>query len=219
MHTDLARAAEVVTHIIAMFMARRRVRIGCIDFAPTLQPLRLFLLLTLVADAARALGQHFVLRHASRPFTSLARIVFHTDQIGVIGWSTGLVMLVVLAFTGREHAVAKLVPIASLAAGIVATFALAYPMLREHRLWLAYLILQIATVLVGVVFVARAWLQGRWFGVAARAVTVLLVGEIATICGPFLGNPFKFWPTANAVSAVTYIVLALELRRSRTVIA
>lgn len=218
MNTDLARIAEAATHILAMYMARRRVRIGCIDFAPTLQPLRLFLLLTLIMDVVRWLGQRLVLRHAARPFTGLARIVFHTDQIGVIGWSTGLVMLVVLAFTGREHAVAKLVPIASLAAGITGTFALAYPALREHKLGLAYLILQIVTVLVGVAFVARAWLQGRWFGVAARAVTVLLVGDIATICGPFLGDPFKFWPTANAVSAVTYIVLALELRRSRTVI-
>jgi hypothetical protein len=138
--------------------------------------------------------------------------------MGVIGWSAGLVMLVVLAFTGRGHAMAKLVPIASLAAGIVATFALSYPALREHRLGLAYLIVQIVTVFVGVAFVARAWLQGRWFDMAARAVTVLLVGELATICGPFLGNPFTHWPTANAVSAVTYIVLAFELRRSRTVV-
>ena len=219
MNTDLAaRIAEATTHIIATCVAWRRVQPGRVDFAPTLQPLRLFLLLTIITDAARAMGQHFVLQHASRPFSGLARIVFHTDQLGMLGWSAGLVMLVVLAFTGRENAVAKLVPLVSLAAGIVATFALSYPTLREHKLGLAYLIVQIATVFVGVGFAARAWLQGRWFDVAARAVTVLLVGEIATICGPFLGNPFKHWPTANAVSAVTYIVLALELRRSHTVV-
>ena len=215
---EFARIAEVATHVIATCVAWRRVQPGRVEFAPTLQPLRAFLLLTLVADTARALGQHFVLRHASRPFTGLARIVFHIDQVGVIGWSTGLVMLVVLAFTGREHITSKITPIASLAAGIVATFALAYPDLREQTLGLAYLVVQIATVFVGVAFAARAWLQARWFGVAARAVTVLLVGDTATICGPFLGSPFQHWATANAVSAVTYVVLALELRRSRAVI-
>jgi len=218
MSTDLARIAEVVTHVIATCVAWRRVQPGRVDFAPTLQPLRLFLLLTLIADAARWLGQRLVLQHASRPFTDLARIVFHVDQAGVIGWSAGLVMLVVLAFAGREHALAKLSPIASFAAGIALSFAHAYPDLRGQNLGLAYLIVQITTVFVGVAFVARAWLQGRWFGVADRAVTVLLVGETATICGPFLGSPFKHWATANAVSAVTFIVLASELRRSRTVI-
>lgn len=218
MSVDVARAAEVVTHIIATCVAWRRVRPGCIDFTPTLQPLRAFLLLTLIADAARALGQHFVLQHASRPFTGLARIVFHIDQVGVIGWSAGLVMLVVLAFTGREHAWSKLSPIASFAAGTALSFAHAYPDLREQKLGLAYLIVQIATVFVGVAFVARTWLQRRWFGVAARAATVLLVGETATICGPFLGNPFKHWATANAISAVTFVVLAWELKRPRTVI-
>ena len=218
MSIDVARVAEVVTHIIATCVAWRRVQPGRVDFVPTLQPLRAFLLVTLVADGARALGQHFVLQHASRPFAGLARIVFHIDQVGVIGWSAGLVMLVALAFTGRENITSKLLPIASLAAGIAATFALSYPALREQKLGLAYLIVQIATVFVGVGFVARAWLQRRWFGVAARAVTVLLVGETATICGPFLGNPFKHWATANAISAVTFVVLAWELKRPRTVI-
>jgi len=127
-------------------------------------------------------------------------------------------MLVVLAFTGRENITSKLLPIASFAAGIALSFAHAYPALREQKLGLAYLIVQIATVFVGVAFAARAWLQRRWFGVAARAVTVLLVGETATICGPFLGSPFEHWATANAISAVTFIVLMWELRRPRSVI-
>jgi hypothetical protein len=219
MNIDVARVAEVVTHIIATCVAWQRVQPGRVDFTPTLQPLRRFLLITLIADAARALGQHFVLQHAARPFAGLARIAFHTDQVGVIGWSAGLVMLVVLAFTGRENITSKLLPIASFAAGIAISFAHAYPELREQKLGLAYLIVQIATVFVGVAFVARAWLQGRWFGVAVRAVTVLLVGDIATICGPFLGSPFEHWATANAISAVTFVVLAWELRHSRTVVA
>lgn len=214
---DAARMAEVATHIIATCVAWRRVQPGRVDFAPTLHPLRAFLLLTLVADTARALGQHFVLRHASRPFVDLARIVFHLDQVGVIGWSAGLVMLVVLAFTGRNNVTLKVLPIASFTVGTALSFAFAYPHLREHRLGLAYLVVQIATVFVGVGFVTRAWLQARWFGVDARAVTVLLVGETATICGPFLGSPFEHWATANAISAVTYVVLMWELRRCTVV--
>lgn len=217
MFIEPARAAEVVAHIVAASSAWQRTRAGRADFTPTLRPLWLFLALTLAVDAFRALGQHATLRDAPRPFTGLARAVFHVDQAGVIGWSAGLVAVVLVAFAERDRRV-LLLPIACFAAGITIAFAFAYPELREQKLGLAYLVVHIATVLVCLGCAALAWFRDRWFGPAARASTVLIVGEIATLFGPYLGEPLKHWATANAISAVTYLVLAWELRRPRTVV-
>jgi hypothetical protein len=218
MIVDPARIAEFVSHAFAATMAWRRVRPGRVDFTPALRPLWLFLALTLAADALRWLGQHSVLRHATRPFTGLQRAVFHVDQVGVIGWHAGLLAIVVLTFTGRERAFAKLAPIASFAFGIAVSLAIAYPDVRAEKLGIAYTIIEIATVLVCIAIVAHSWFRSRWFGIAARAATVLVVGEIATLLGPFLGEPFRYWSTANAISAVAYTILAWELRRSATVL-
>lgn len=218
MTIDPARAAEFLAHGIATLMAWRRTRLGRIEFAPTLRPLWRFLALTLTADVVRGLLQHFVLQDASRPFTGLARAAFHVDQAGVIGWQAGLLAVVVLAFTGKQTPTPKLLPIASCAVGTIVSFAFAYPDLRGDRLAAAYTMLQIATSLACVSISAWAWFQHRWFGIAARAASMLVVGEIATLFGPFLGEPFKHWGAANAVSAVTYLVLARELRCSTTVV-
>jgi hypothetical protein len=214
MNVDPARVAEFVFHCAAVFAAWRRVRLGRVEFTPTLRPLWVFLLITLIADVVRWLGQHFVLQHALRPFTGFARVCFHVDQAGVIGWNAGLLAIVVLAFSERERIAPKLLPIASFAVGTVLSFGFAYPELRAEKLGVAYTIGEIATVLACMVFAAHAWFKTRWFGIAARAVSVLVVAEIATLLGPFLGEPFKNWATANGISAVAYAVLAWELRRS-----
>jgi hypothetical protein len=219
MHVDLARVAEVLAHVIAASIAYKRTRPGRENFAPSLRPLWLFLALTLGADGVRWLGQRFVLQSSPRPFTGFARAVFHVDQLGVIGWNAGLLALVVLAFFGRERVASKLTPIASCAFGVVLAFAFAYPELRAERLGHAYLCVEVVTVLACVAIALHSWLKSRWFGIAARAATVLVVGEIATLLGPFLGEPFRYWSTANAISAVTYTILAWELRRAATLLA
>jgi len=218
MTIDPARAAEFFAHGIAALMAWRRTRPGRVEFTPTLRPLWRFLALTLGADIVRSLLQRFVLQDAPRPFTGLARAAFHVDQAGVIGWQAGLLAVVVLAFTGKQASTPKLLPIASCAAGVILSFAFAYPDLRGDRLATAYTVLQIATSLACVSIGAWAWFQHRWFGIAARAASMLVVGELATLFGPFLGEPFRHWGAANAVSAVTYCVLARELRHSVTVV-
>ncbi len=218
MKFDPARVAEFVFHCAAAIAAWRRTRPGRLEFTPMLRPLWLFLTITLVADVVRALGQHFVLRHASRPFTGLARAVFHVDQLGVVGWNAGLLAIAVLAFSGRDRVAPKLLPIASTATGLALSFAIAYPELRAEKLGTAYLIVEIATVLACLGFAAHAWFKSRWFGVAPRAVSVLIAAEVATLLGPFLGEPFKNWATANAISAAAYAVLAWELRQSVAVV-
>lgn len=217
MNVDLARVAEGITHTATAFMAWRLTRPTHPHHAPQLRPLFWFLGLTLASDGLRLLGQTFVLRNAERPFTGAARVVFYVDQAGVIGWSAGLLAVVVLAFFGRDRASTKLAPIASFAAGATIAFALAYPELRGDKLGHAYTVLEVATVLACIGITSHAWFRDRWFGVAARSVTILVAGEIATLLGPFLGEPFTHWTTANAISAVTYLALAKELRTSAIV--
>jgi hypothetical protein len=218
MNVDPARVAEFVFHCAATIAAWRRTRPGRVEFTPTLRPMWLFLVITLVADVVRWLGQYFVLRHAARPFIGFARACFHVDQAGVIGWNAGLLAIVVLAFSSGGKTAPKLLPIASCTTGLTLSIAFQYPYLRAERLGHAYLVIEIATVLACIGFAAHAWFKSRWFGIAARAVSVLVVAEIATLLGPFLGDPFRYWATANAISAVAYTLLAWELRRTLTVV-
>jgi len=212
----IARGAELIAHVVAAILAYRRTRPGSANFSPALRPLFAFLVTTLAADIIRTIGKHFVLQHAARPFAGAARLVFHVDQAGVIGWHAGLLSVVALAFTGRERMAVKLVPIWSYALGTWMAFAAAYPMLREAKLGHAYLLVQVVTVLASLALAVHAWLRHRWFGSADRAVSLLVVGEIATLLGPFLGEPFRNWATANAISVVVYAFMSLELRRSAT---
>ncbi len=219
MNVDPARIAEFVFHCAATIAAWRRVRLGRVEFTPTLRPLCVFLAVTLIADVVRWFGQRFVLQHAARPFTGLPRACFHVDQAGVIGWNAGLLAIVVLAFSERERIAPKLLRISSIATCLVTSLAFHYPHIRAEKLGTVYLIVEIATVIACIGFAAHAWFKTRWFGIAARAVSVLVVAEVATLLGPFLGEPFKNWATANGISAAAYAVLAWELRRTLTVVA
>jgi len=79
--------------------------------------------------------------------------------------------------------------------------------------------LELLTVLVCLGVAVAAWSRDRWFGIAARSASVLVVAELATLFGTFLGQPLRFWSTANVVSAVAYAVLVWELRRARKMVA
>jgi hypothetical protein len=214
---ELTRVAELLTHAIAATVTYCRTRPGRAGFAPSLRPLFWFLVGTLVADGIRWTIHAKVLRHAARPFVGLARASFHVDQAGIVGWNAGLVMVTILAFTPKARTSLRRVVLGTVVAWLSATCALAmaYPALRGELLGYAYGALQLVTTVVAIVVAARAWGTDAWFGVAPRAASILMAGEVATLLGPYLGQPFRHWGTANLISACAYIILAWELRRSR----
>lgn len=217
----LPRVAELVTHAAALVVARQQIRPGARFCAPSLRPLSWFLGATLLADVVRGAIQFFVLHEAARPFTGWHRVAFHLDQLGVVGWNAGLVAVTMLAFLERKSPPIRwpLVHVAttSLAAWLV--LVATYPMMRGPKLEDAYMRLELLTVLVCLGVAAVAWSRDKWFGIAARSASVLVVAELATLFGTFLGQPLRFWSTANVVSAVAYAVLVWELRRARKMVA
>jgi hypothetical protein len=209
---DIPRLVELLTHAIAVTVAFIRTRPGRQWFAPTVKPLFSFLFATLIADAVRWAIQAHVLRHACRPFVSTARLLFHVDQFGFIGWNVGLVLLSAYTFSHvrfRRRDVALIVT-----AWTCAAFALAisYPELRGDRLGQAYMVIHAVGVLIALLFVARAWRARVWFGVSARAVSIIVMGDLATLFGPYIGQPFAYWVTAQAISSIVYMLVAWELR-------
>lgn len=217
---ELPRLAELLTHALAAIFAFQRTRPGRAAFAPGIRPVFWFLLLTLLADGARWAIQAKVLRHAPRPFEGTPRLLFHVDQAGVVGWNAGLVMLAYLAFGSVQTPLRtrRLVVGTSVAwLGATCALALAYPALRGESLGDAYAVVHLVTTVLVIALAVRAWRKDAWFGAGPRAVSVLIVGEAATLLGPFLGEPFRYWTTANVISACVYILLAWELRRPRLV--
>lgn len=220
MTIDLPRVAELVTHALACGVAFARTRPGRATFSPALRPLLWFLGMTLVADVFRMGLQRWVLQMAPRPFEGFARCIFHLDQAGVVGWNAGLVMVAALAFVDQvERSKRGIVPIVFAACAAWGQLIGGYPTIRGERLEQVYFGLELVTVAACVGLAVQAWQRDRWFGLAARAVSVLVAAEAATLLGPYLGEPFNYWATANVISACAYLVLVWELRRSRHVAA
>lgn len=215
---ELPRLAELLTHALAAIVAFHRTRPGRATFAPSIRPVFWFLLVTLLADGARWAIQAKVLRHAPRPFEGVTRLLFHVDQAGIVGWNAGLVMLTCLAFDSVQTPLrTRRLAVGTSVAWLAATCALAltYPALRGDSLGHAYALAHLVTTIVATALAVRAWRKDAWFGAGPRAVSVLIAGEAATLLGPFLGEPFRYWATANVISACVYILLAWELQRSR----
>lgn len=217
----LPRVAELVTHAAALVVARQQIRPGARFCAPSLRPLSWFLGSTLVADVVRIAIQFFVLHEAARPFTGWHRAAFHLDQLGVVGWNAGLVAVTMLAFFDRRSPPIRwpLVHVAGVALSAWCVLVATYPAMRGARLERAYTQIELLTVLTCLAVAAVAWSRDQWFGIAARSASVLVVAEIATLFGTFLGQPLRFWSTANVVSAAAYAVLVWELRRARKMVA
>mgnify|MGYP003439175267 FL=1 len=217
----LPRVAELVTHAAALVVARQHTRPGARFCAPSLRPLSWFLGATLAADVARMAIQFFVLHEAARPFAGWYRVAFHLDQLGVVGWNAGLVAVTMLAFLERKSPPIRwpLVHVATTSLTAWLVLVATYPMMRGPKLEDAYMQIELLTVLVCLGVAAVAWSRDKWFGIAARSASVLVVAELATLFGTFLGQPLRFWSTANVVSAVAYAVLVWELRRARMAVS
>lgn len=209
-----------MTHAGALGLAWRRTRPGKSSYAPSLRPALWFLLVTLIADVFRMVIQAWVLKEAPRPFTGINRVLFHLDELGVVGWNAGLVVVSMLAFGDQaERAKRGIVPILFAACAAWGLLIGGYPSIRGERLEQHYFALEVITVAACIGLESQLWKRDRWFGVGARAASVLVAAEAATLLGPYLGEPLKYWATANVISACAYLVLMWELRRSRPVAA
>lgn len=217
----LPRAAELVTHAAALVVARQQTRLGARFCAPSLRPLTWFLGATLVADVVRMLLHAFILDDVARPFVGWHRVAFHLDQLGVVGWNAGLVAVTMLAFLERRSPPIRwpLVHVAGVALTAWCVLVATYPVMRGARLESAYTQIELLTVLTCLGVAVVAWSRDKWFGIAARSASVLVAAEIATLLGTFIGQPLRFWATANVISAVAYVVLVWELRRARKMVA
>lgn len=175
-----------------------------------------FLGTTLLLDVTRMGIKAWVLKDAPRPFTGITRALFHLDELGVVGWNAGLVMVAMLAFGDQaERAKRGIVPVIFASCAAWGQLIGGYPTIRGERLEQHYFALELITVAACIGLAVQAWQRDRWFGIGARAASVLVAAEAATLLGPYLGEPLKYWATANVISACAYLVLAWELRRSR----
>jgi hypothetical protein len=164
--------------------------------------------------------KYFILRDAPRPFEGMTRVVFHLDELGVVGWNACLVMVAALAFSDRQQDKPRIVvPIVMAACAAWGQLVGGYPVIRGEKLEQAYFALELVTVAACFGLALLAWSRDRWFGLAARATTILIAAEGATLLGPYLGDLFKYWATANVISACAYVVMAWELRRAKSVAA
>lgn len=217
MTLDLPRLTELAAHALAAVVVVRRTRPGGLAFVPSLRPLAWFLVSTSIVDALRWAIQANVLQVHPRPFVGMARVLFHVDHAGFVGWNAAIVMVTTLAFATAIDDRIRLRTVAIGAWWVVVTGALiaCYPGLRGKQLGYVYACLHAATTLISVAIAAKAWRKDAWFGAATRAVTILLAGDLATILGPYLGEPFRYWSTAQAISTCVYLLVAWELRASR----
>jgi hypothetical protein len=215
---DLARIAELAAHALAAFTAYRYTRAGAAVFLPGAKPAYLFLLGSLVVDLVRWAIQACVLARSARPFTSMPRLLFHVDQAGFVAWSAGLVLLTLVVFQPRSRAASRGWEAAFVGcswAGVLGVLVGTYPELRGKALGHVYTVLHVASVAVTLLVIMRTWRTGAWFNTARRVTTVLVVGDAATIFGPYLGEPFAYWSTAQAISTGVYLLLVWELRAAR----
>lgn len=206
----MLRLAEALAHAVAALVALRCCSPRSSRFAPGARPLAAFLILSLAADIARAVIGSGVLAGAARPFTGAARAFFHLDQALFLTWPVAVVLLVVLTLfrpsNGWPLAIAG-----ATCAGMSAWFASSYPALRGVALGKAYTSVHVFSTGLALVVVLGAARAGAWFDRPRRAVTWLVVGEIATMAGPYAGRPFDFWWTAQAISVVVYLLVARAL--------
>lgn len=164
-----------------------------------------------------------------RPFTGLARAVFHADQGAVLAFPALSAALALLVLAGWSPAIVW----SNVAGAWVVALVVAivrYPDLRGDD-WIAYVGtahgLAVATEIAALLTFARAGyafimaarreappgaripLSGIVVPLQARACLVLLAGDLAQLLGPWLGAPVEHWAIWQVQSAVTLATLAV----------
>ena len=172
-----------------------------------------------------------------RPYSGLARLLFHVEQAAGLVWPVGVAAVALLVLARRPAWPAFVAGAAVMAARVAL-----YPWLRQERL--AWLLLGEQVALVALC--AWAWLQLRqqrperivgevrrplpapWLQEHHKAVGVILLAEAVLLFGPHLvgisngdglritpGNPFEKWGLAQLLYSSLFLWLAIKQRSWR----
>jgi hypothetical protein len=201
------RAALVLAAVAAVLVARRRA-----DH----RPIAAFLVATVVANTTRAALAAYVFGPARAdmraagldptqvPFTGGARLAAWVEMGAFLIWPAGIAAMVIAVYLRRR-------PWLIAVAWALAAFAMgyAYPLTRGDVLRRCYLAAELAGLAVAVGTIAT------WF--PRRAVPTLPIGvalcivvvELGSLIGPYLGNPFATWERAQALYLVLYLAIVV----------
>jgi hypothetical protein len=177
--------------------------------------LRLILLTSILRPALEAALARGV-QPADVPFTGLARAAGLADRAFFLLWPAGFAALAVRVFLERSPW-----PVAIVYAIAVSGAIWGYPEIRGSSLRSYYLAAEIAALTVATGSAAQWLLQRRGEATFAHASTLVLCTlELITLFGPYPGDLFSTWATAQAVYAVLYasilLIQAVALWKSRS---
>lgn len=195
-----------VVWFLAAFLAMQLARI-----VPSYRRVALIITYSWGAELARMLLR-ILLAQRPRPFTGLARFLFHMDQ-GLVLLFPALSVALALMVLGWVRALRALPVVAFAWGSMLGACALAYPGLRGPG-WMQVVILaQWASVttqlLCAAISVRRALDHWMVPSLAERAVLVLVAGDVAQMLGPWLGEPIENWGIWRLQSLIVLGTLTL----------
>jgi hypothetical protein len=140
----------------------------------------------------------------AEPLTGGPRFWSHVGQGLYLLWPFGMAAMFVTVFARRKPWI--------IAAAYVATLAVlvtGYPMIRGAVLQRAYLAVELAALAACLGLVVQwAWRWEKLRIAHATAILVLAI-EVGTLLGPYRGNLFEDWSTAQAMYAVLYTIISV----------
>ena len=181
-------ALQLVAAILAVFVARKRT-----DHFPV----AVFLLGMFVAAAIRWVLLTWYVQpcrasYPGIPLTGAAVRAAHADTALFLGWPAGIAGMAVRVYMKRR----PWIVLAVWAAASIA-IAAAYPLTRGDVLRKCYLAAELAALLVSFGSIGM-WARHRESVTLPRACVLLIVlFELATLLGPWIGDPFRDWYKAQ----------------------
>jgi hypothetical protein len=200
---------------VILYLAARILLFACAALAlvvarrsPSHRPLALTLCALLAADLIR--WKLSPLWSTPGPYVGSLRAAFHVDQALLVMWRWSIAACLWTTHGSRRGGWACLGIGGAIALGFVA----AYPALRQGPLLgTAYPLAHLAAVIACMAAVgSRLLIPWRLPRDAEIPALVLALGAFAQLGATYWElDPVRFWPAGRAVSALTYVTLAIVL--------
>jgi hypothetical protein len=144
--------------------------------------------------------------HPGEPLTGSVALAGHLDAALFIAWPAGIASTAIAVFLKRR-------PLAVGVAWLAASIAIgaAYPLTRGDVLRRCYLAAVLASLVVSIGAMAMWTRRNERVTLPRAAVLLLMLFELSTLLGPWMGDPFNDWNRAQILYSTLYAgLIALQ---------